>query len=443
MFNNLTTLSALSAAGLAGVAVAAAQPNVLFIPVDDLKPTLGCYGDPMAKTPNIDRIAARGMVFRNSQCQQAVCGPTRASLLTGLRPDTTRVWDLKTKMRDIIPDVVTLPQHFKNNGYTTVGMGKIFDGRCCDGWGSQDKISWSTPFQSVPGRLYANKAYSSKMPSAKSNNQVQRPPFECADVPDNVYQDGNLGDVGAKHLARLLEEGKPFFLAVGFGKPHLPFCAPKKYWDLYDRNMIKAHPFQGKAKDSPDFAYQDCWELRGGYTGIPKGPIPEDMQIELIHGYYACVSYMDAQVGKLLDVLEEAGQLDNTVIVLWGDHGWHLGDHGMFCKHTNFEQAARAPLIIAGPHTKGKGQKSLSPVEFVDIFPTLCDLAGLAKPAQLEGASLMPILNDPTASVKKVAISQYPRNADGKPLMGYSYRSKRYRYTVWVQAHSVRGGTKR
>lgn len=427
-----------------GLAAAAERLNVLFIAVDDLKPMLGCYGDTKVKSPNIDRLARHGMVFTNSHCQQAVCGPSRASLLTGLRPDTTKVWDLKTKMRDVNPDILTLPQHFKNNGYTTLNIGKIFDGRNCDGWRSQDKVSWSGGIPSERRGLYASKKLNAvkkgKLPAV----------VECVDAPDNMYQDGSRADAAAIRMKALLKEENPFFLAVGFIKPHLPFVAPKKYWDLYDRQDFKVHPVQGKAKGSPSFAYQDSLELRGGYEGIPEGPIPEAMQLELIHGYYACVSFVDAQVGKLLNVLEESGEMDNTVIVFWGDHGFHLGDHGMFCKHTNFEQATRSPLIISTPGARAKGKSSAAPVEFVDIFPTLCDVAGLETPKNLEGTSLVPILNDSEASVKLAAISQFPRRIDGKPYvrqvdgkayMGYSYRSRRYRYTVWVQKNFRKGET--
>ena len=415
-------------------------PNILFIAVDDLKPMLGCYGDDKIKSPNIDRIAERGMVFRNNLCQQAVCGPSRASLLTGLRPDTTRVWDLATRMRDMIPDVLTLPQYFKQKGYTTLGMGKIFDGRCCDGWGSQDKASWSAPFLKTGGRLYANKKFSSQKPTAKNRDKVQRPPTECADVEDTVYTDGMAGQLGAEILRKLSSEKNPFFLAVGFVKPHLPFCAPKKYWDLYKRKEFRVHPFQERSKNGPDIAYHDSGELRGGYTDVPrKGPLSEEKQLELIHGYHAAVSFMDAQVGKLLDEMDRQGVVDNTIVVLWGDHGWHLGDHGMWCKHSNFEQASRAPLLIAAPKARAKGGSADSPTEFVDIFPTLCDLAGLPIPSQLEGASLVPILNDPLASVKAAAIGQYPRSDGGKRVMGYAYRTRRYRYVEWVRKDYRKG----
>jgi len=416
------------------------KPNVLFIAVDDLKPLLGCYGRARVKSPNIDRLASSGMVFLNGHCQQAVCGPSRASLLTGLRPDTTEVWDLKTRMRDIIPDILTLPQHFKNNRYRVEGMGKIFDGRCCDGWGSQDRRSWSVPFIAVGGKFYADEGKSSSKPSSKDRSKANRPSTECADVPDSVYQDGQLAIEGSKAIRRLVRKNTPFFLAVGFKKPHLPFTAPKKYWDMYERSEFELPEYQKQSKDGPDIAYHTSGELRSGYTDIPlRGPITRDKQLELIHGYHACVSFVDAQIGRLLDELRVQGAEDNTIVVLWGDHGWHLGDHNLWCKHTNFEQATRSAFVIRAPGTKGVGGKTNAPAEFVDIFPTLCDLAKLPIPPQLEGASLVPVLNDPQASVKDVAISQYPRSSNGKPVMGYAYRSERYRYIEWIRKDYRKG----
>jgi len=414
-------------------------PNVLFIAVDDLKPLLGCYGYTKVKSPNIDKLASSGMVFLNGHCQQAVCGPSRASLLTGLRPDTTKVWDLKTRMRDILPDVLTLPQHFKNNGYQVEGMGKIFDGRCCDGWGSQDRLSWTVPFIAVGGKFYAEKGKSSSKPARQDRSKTNRPSTECADVPDSVYQDGQLAIEGSKAIRRLARRNSPFFLAVGFKKPHLPFTAPKKYWDMYDRSEFALGEYQKQSKGGPDIAYHNSGELRSGYTDIPpKGPIPRDKQLELIHGYYACVSFVDAQIGKLLDELRGQRAEGNTIVVLWGDHGWHLGDHNLWCKHTNFEQATRSAFVIRAPGTKAVGNRTSAPAEFVDVFPTLCDLAKLPLPLQLEGESLVPVLNDSQVTVKDVAISQYPRSFNGRAVMGYAYRSKRYRYVEWIRAQSYR-----
>ncbi len=389
-------------------------------------------------------------MFLNAQCQQAVCGPTRASLLTGLRPDTTRVWDLKTRLRDNLPEVVTLPQHFKNNGYHCVGIGKIFDPRSVDGQKNMDVVSWSEPYlwPDSPSNAtfgYRNpetvKLIEEGLPRAKEAGikgwqEIQefighRPPTDCADVPDNAYDDGVFAEEGGRQIKKLAKGDKPFFLAVGFKKPHLPFCAPKKYWDRYDRNQFKVATVTQLPEGAPEFHFQDSWELRGGYTNIPDGLLPDDKQRELIHGYYACVSYVDAQIGRLIEALDEAGVADNTVIVLWGDHGWHLGDHGMWCKHTNYEQATRVPLVFYAPGQKTTGGRSTTPVEFVDVFPTLCELTGLDAPDALEGDSLTPILDDDSVSVKEAAVSQYPRRVGGGEVMGYAFRDDRYRYIQW------------
>lgn len=435
----------------AGTAFAAEKPNVLFIAVDDLKPMLGCYGDEVIKTPNIDRLAQQGTTFLNAHCQQAVCGPSRASLLTGLRPDTTQVWDLKTRIRKIHPDVVTLPQHFKANGYTSVGVGKIFDPRSVNGQMKDDPKSWSRPYyhpeENKDSQMgFLNPEFVARARVAKRENRGNWEAMKKAlggtpaveidqDVADNAYDDGRIAEVGVELINELSKTPEPFFIAVGFKKPHLPFVAPKKYADMYSGDDIRLAKFQKMPEGAPGVAFQDSWELKNGsyteFAGL-KGLLPEDKQRELIHGYMACVSYTDAQVGKLLDALEANGVADNTIIVFWGDHGWHLGDHGMWCKHTNYEQATRVPFIIAKRAKGGTAAKSVSPAEFVDIYPTLCDLAGLPKPASLEGASLVPVLDDPKAKVKDFAVSQYPRGGGAKENMGYAFRDDRYRYVRWV-----------
>jgi len=441
--------------------------NVLFIAVDDLKPVLGCYGDRIIKTPNIDKLAAKGTVFMQNYCQQAVCGPTRASLMTGKRPDYTRVWDLQTRMRDINPDILTIPQYFGQQGYTTLGIGKIYDPRCV-GTGnfqdnSLDKESWTVPYYSTPKNYYYNGqqpllyyyqsneakevlAKINTMPEMKGKADFEKaaygvtlykPSVECLDLPDNAYNDGAQTDRTLELLTDLSKKDQPFFFAVGFARPHLPFVAPKKYWDLYKREDMPLAKFQEHAKNSPELAYTSSGELLA-YTDIPPLAsftdvkvnhigVDKEKQKELIHGYYAAVSYVDAQVGRILAKLEELGMRENTIIVLWGDHGWHLGDHDLWCKHTNFEQAARAPMIVSMPNIKAS--KTSSPTEFVDIFPTLCDLAGLKTPQNLDGKSLVPLMKKPDSMVKDYAISQYPH--EGK--MGYSIRTKQYRLTWWMQ----------
>lgn len=434
--------------------------NVLFIPVDDLKPMLGAYGDSLVKTPNIDRLAKSGTVFLNTSCQQAICGPTRASLLTGMYPDHTQVWDLKTKMRKINPNIITIPQYFKSQGYTTSGVGKTFDSRCVDNGKFMDKPSWSIPYLKVKSKQYVNpevnaawkkadkiigdKKFKVNYMRSKAISDVGgpmcRPSTECMDVPDNTYSDGANAIAGAKMMEKLAKGKNPFFLSVGFSKPHLPFIAPKKYWDLYDRNAIPLATFRKKAKNSPEVAYKgnNLGEI-SSYSDIPdKGPLPVAKQKELIHGYMAATSYMDAQVGLLLDKLKELNIEDNTVIILWGDHGFHLGDHGLWTKHTNFEQAVRSPMIISAPKGFNANQNK-TPTEFVDIFPTLCELTQIDIPDYLPGKSLVPLMKTPSKSIRFAAMSQYPR---GTTKMGYTLRSERYRYVKWLQMKYKKGERK-
>ena len=391
------------------------RKNILFIAVDDLKPLLGSYGDTLAVTPHIDKLADAGTIFSNNHCQQAVCAPSRASIMTGLRPDRTKVWDLDTQIRDMVPDILTMPQHFMAQGYETAGTGKIFDSRSVDAL--MDEPSWSVPFASISGSRWIN-----------ATGKIST---ESGDVPDDALTDGKIALKGVELMQQLAAGDKPFFLAVGFKKPHLPFVAPQKYWDMYDREKIGVHPFQQHAKGTPQFAFQPGWELRSYDDIHASDPIPEEKQKEIIHGYYACVSYIDTQIGLLLDKLDELGLREDTIIVLWGDHGWHLGDHNMWAKHSNFEQATRSPLIISAPGFAGN-QQSNSPTEFVDVFPTLCALAGIPVPADLDGVDLTPVLEKPEEMVKDFAISQFGRNSGGQRFEGYALRDKRYRYIEWL-----------
>jgi len=455
------------------------KPNILFIAIDDLKPVLGCYGDKLIQTPNIDRLAKNGTIFLQNYVQQAVSGPTRASIMTGMRPDFTKVWDLKTRMRDINPDIVSLPQYLITQGYSTQGIGKVYDQRCVDK--KMDKPSWSVPYynyfktlekyysaetgmpvlgayQSPKNKELAEKYRKEAISKGIAEGDIEayiskfvKPSIECADVPDNAYNDGANLIRAVEILKNLKNDSKPFFFAVGFSKPHLPFVAPKKYWDLYKRDDMPVAAFQEKSKNGPAIAYHNAGELRN-YSDIPPLTeftdqkdfgltLPLDKQKELIHGYYAAVSYTDAQVGKLLNALDSLGLMKNTIVILWGDHGWHLGDHNLWCKHTNFEQATHAPLIISAPWIKPSVTKSQS--EFVDIFPTLCDLSGVPVPTYLDGKSLVPLMKKPELTVKEYSVSQYPRNGDDSETgrlgfaegkcMGYSLRTSRYRFTIWMK----------
>ena len=416
---------------------AVAKPNVLMICVDDLKPLLGCYGDKTIKSPNIDRLAARGVVFDRAYCNQAVCAPSRNTLMTGVRPSTLGIYDLGTNFRKAAPDAITLTQHFKQQGWKTEGMGKILH----VGHGNrEDAASWSVPHWPAKSIYYAlpeSRAASglTREEALFDNKSAQGLPrgaaFESAEVPDTAYGDGQLAEETIRRLqATRTTPEVPFFLAVGFVRPHLPFNAPKKYWDLYDRAVFPLPERRTPPEGAPSYAPQFGGELRQ-YSGIPEqGDLPEDLQRTLIHGYHAAVSYMDAQLGKVLDELDRLALTEQTIIVLWGDHGWHLGDHSMWCKHTNYEQATRIPFMIAAPGTSKAGTHSPAMVETVDLFPTLLELAGLPAPAgplRLEGKSLVPVLRDATTSVKDHILHVYPRGA----RLGRAIRTATHRLVEW------------
>ncbi|MFC6102946.1 sulfatase [Olivibacter domesticus] len=400
------------------------RTNILFIAVDDLRNQLGCYGDSVVITPNIDRLAKQGIVFNNAYCQQSVCGPSRASLLTGRRPDVTRVWDLKTHFRKAIPNVITLPQYFKQNGYQSWCVGKIYH----DPAALQDRISWSAPeIMAVTGAV-GHKYVLEK--NSKVNGKAAA--VECVDAPDSAYVDGMVANAAINVLRKIKD--KPFFLAVGFRRPHLPFTAPKKYWDYYDQNKIPMPEQATLPQDAPEVAVHSSVELRG-YTDVPdSGPIPSEKIRELRHGYYASITYTDTQIGKLLDELKKQGLMDNTVIVLWGDNGYHLGELDLWCKTTNYESDTHIPLIIAAPNNKNNGVHTDGLVELVDLYPTLANLAGLPIPNDLDGTTMVPLMKDTKLAWKRAVFSQFPRPwmyKDQPEVMGYSVRTKDFRYTEW------------
>jgi iduronate 2-sulfatase len=410
-------------------ATAAAPPkryNVLFIAIDDLKPDLGCYGHKEVITPNIDRLASQGVLFERAYCQQAVCAPSRDSLLTGCRPDTTKIYGLETPLRQAMPNVVTLPQLFRQAGYQTISLGKIYHHREDDfpqGW--SEEPWW--PDNIFPGNILPENRELNRINA--ENKKAGRPPgsrgdvTESPDVADEAYPDGQIAQRAIEKLRA--NKDRPFFLAVGFGKPHLPFTAPKKYWDWYDPAKIKLPDNPDKPKDAPDASMTSYAELRQ-YRGVPKkGPIPQELARRLIHGYRACTSFTDVQVGKVIAELDKLGLGENTIIVLWGDHGWHLGDHGLWCKHTNFEQAVRVPLIWRVPGIKNARASGM--VELVDVYPTLAELCNLEPALGLEGASMKPLLKSPQRTWKSAVFSQYPRTGG----MGHSVTDGRFRYTRW------------
>ena len=399
---------------------AADRPNVLFIAVDDLRPEIASFGSVQMVTPNIDKLAERSVRFDRAYCMVPTCGASRASLMSGIRPAPGRFMTYLARADEDAPGRVTLNTHFKKNGYHTVSMGKIFHHTADNVHGWSEK-PWKPRGTT---KTYAKEANN----TAAKNNPGRRkygPAYESADVADEDYRDGVLAAEAVNTIGRLSKQEEPFFLAVGFTKPHLPFVAPKRYWDLYDFDKIQLPENYKVPENAPKEAIHSFGELRS-YHGVPKkGPLSDIEARRLIHGYYACVSYTDAHIGRLMKALEENGLDDNTVIVLWGDHGWNLGDHTLWCKHCCFESSMRAPLMFSAPTLKGfqKGAATKSLAEFIDIYPTLCDLTGLDAPSHLHGKSLVPILKDPSASVKPFAIGRY-RNGD-------TIRDDRYRLTVY------------
>jgi arylsulfatase A-like enzyme len=434
--------------------------NVLFIAVDDMRPELGCYGDDYMKTPNIDKLASQGTLFNRAYCQQAVCNPSRASLMTGLRPDSTKVHDLVHHFRAGVPDVVTIAQLFKKHGYHSQAISKIYHRRL------DDPQSWSVPQMRPRAPTYIDpeiikeikrkrkelesKGIRTRRPpgkkdpktgttmalSTKKRVHVHGPSWEAPDVADNVLCDGKTADRIIELLKEFKKEDKPFFLGCGFIKPHLPFIAPKKYFDMYPPESIKLPDNRFHPKDVPALALHRSGEFRA-YSDIPdEGPIPEEKLRDALRAYRACISYVDAQIGRVLDELDRLGLRENTVVVLWGDHGWHLGEQNLWGKMTNFEIATHVPMVISIPGQKNAGAKTEGLSEFVDIYPTLCDACGLPKPDNLEGASLIPLMDQPDRPWKTAAFSQYPRpghfpSEKNIKQMGYSMRTDRYRYTEW------------
>lgn len=403
-------------------ALSADRPNVLFIIVDDLRTSLGCYGDKVVKSPNIDSFAATARQFDRAYCHQSVCGPSRASILTGRLPDNTGVWHNRNLFRTTHPDLVTLPQLFKNNGWHAQSLGKVFSGDERE----LDPASWSEPeiLKQTGWKNYVTR---------DDDGQGKGLPFEKAEVPDDAYPDGKLASLAIETLAKLKQKAQPFFLAVGFFKPHLPFNAPKKYWDLYDPAGFMLDGKRTRTQGAPEVAYPDHLEL-AGYRGIPDDErVTAEQARELRHAYHACISYTDAQIGKLLASLKQQGLDDNTIVVLLGDHGYSLGEADHWCKDTNFELDTHVPLLIRTPGMKPGATQAL--VEYVDLYPTLAALADLKPTGKLDGRSLVPMLNDPAAKGREAALSQFSRpfRAGNPEIMGYSIRTETHRYTRWIE----------
>jgi arylsulfatase A-like enzyme len=414
--------------------------NVLFIAVDDLRPSLGCYGDEQIHSPNIDRLADRALQFNRAYVQQAVCGPSRASLLTGLRPDTSTITGNTVVIRDRIPNIITLPQQFMNHGYRTLNFGKIFHGNRdtyndLPSWSERPWYPPQTQTNNTRGYVsYRNLEILTRI-NKNSDRLITSASFwEAEDVPDNVYMDGAIVEKVADTMYRLKDLEEPFFLAVGIEKPHLPFVAPKKYWDLYDRTKLALPDNYFPTVNETEYTSANWADFSSYYDSPTPETITPDIARLAIHGYYACVSYADALVGKLLQSLDDQGLTDNTIVVLWGDHGWKLGEHFMWSKSTNYEIDTRAPLLIAFPGNPAAGRKTDGMVEFLDIYPTLCELAGLPLPDHLEGKSFLPLFENPHQDWKEVVFSQYPR--EGGQVMGYAMKTDDYRYVRWQDQSS-------
>jgi len=397
--------------------------NVLFIAIDDLRPELGCYGDEYIQSPHIDKLASGGTVFERAYCQVPVCGASRASVLTGLRPTRTRFLNYNTFAEKDAPGAMTLPEEFRKNGYHCISNGKVFHHQFDTGEQSWSEPSWR-PFLSE--RVPLNPE--SETMIRPQNNRG--PVLEAADVTDHAYHDGIVADKTIEDLKRMKEEGKPFFIACGLRKPHLPFYAPKKYWDMYDPEKIVLADNQFRPKNAPE-ALKGSGEIHKYHKrGMEYNS--EEWHRQCRHGYYACVSYADAQVGRMLQALDDLGLRDSTIVILWGDHGWHLGEHTFWGKHNTMHLSTHSPLIVAGPGVPG-GQRSSRLVEFVDIYPSLCEMAGITPSnAGLQGTSFLPLLNDPDRPWKKAAFLRF------EPLEGgVTIVTHRYSYTEFENGEKM------
>ena len=440
--NRILILELVTALGFTAVQ-AAQKPNVLLILVDDLKPAMGCYGDNAAITPNMDALARRGMRFDMAYCNQAVCAPSRFTLMLGAHSTSTGLYGLGSHLRKAWPGAVTMPQHFAKHGYRTESLGKVFH----IGHGNQgdpesfsvphfhDKvIEYLDPESTDGGKLTREEALFTNQKLGQIRSLPRGAAYESPMANDADYADGRVADETVKRLKaakqRLAKDDTPFFITAGFVRPHLPFSAPKKYWDMHAPAKLPMPVNKAFPKDAPKVALKRGGEI-AAFKPVPSnGEIDEELTRKLIHGYYASTSYVDAQIGKVTQALDELGLADNTILVLWGDHGWHLGDLGIWTKHTNFEQANRIPIIVIAPGMAKPGSATGQLAETVDLYPTLAELAGLPAPSgpqPIDGVSLVPVLKNPNARVRDHAFHAYPR---GKKL-GRAIRTQRYRLVEW------------
>lgn len=437
------------------------KPNILFLSIDDLRPDIGAYGNEEIRTPNLDAFAATSTLMENTYCQAAVCAPSRASLMTGLRPDSNHVWHLGDKFREINPDIVTMPQYFHKVGYYTVNIGKIFHNYM------PDSVSWDEPDLKPapydgPETVYRDAETYYHTPEAQAI-QLQRreeimkrvpegkriygdgwysgPAYEIADLPDSVFYDGLQTQLALQTIERIKDKDEPFYMGLGFFRPHLPFVAPKKYWDMYPPGSVSPAENNFLPENVPVMSANSNYELRN-YVPYRSVGRPEDAPLAdsaadiLKRGYYACVSYVDACVGQLIQGLKDLDVYDNTIIIIWGDHGWKLGEHNGWGKQTNFHIDMHVPLMFRYPGQE-KGVRSDALTELIDMFPTLCDMAGVEKADYLQGTSMVPLVEDPDREWKKAAFSQFRRRArvskDGNEYMGYSMQTDQYHYIEWYE----------
>ncbi|MEZ6100928.1 MAG: sulfatase [Pirellulaceae bacterium] len=428
--------------GLARVAVSIERPNVLMILVDDLKPNLGCYGDSLAHTPNIDALAARGMRFDMAYCNQAVCAPSRFTLMLGSHSTSTGLYGLGSQLRQLVPDAVTLPQYFGKFGYRTESLGKVFhighgnhgdsDSFMVEHY-HEKVIEYVLPASTDGGQLTREEAYFTNQRLGEIGSLPRGAAFEAPDVDDDAYADGRVAAEAIRRVQaaqrRRSENDTPFFIAVGFARPHMPFSAPRKYWDMHDPSRFPPPSVETPPVDAPKVAGKRNGELANYRPVPPDGVVNAELRRTLVHGYYASCSFVDAQIGKVLHELRQLELEKNTVVVLWGDHGFHLGDHGYWTKHTNYEQATRIPIIIVAPGITQPGSSTRQLAESVDIYPTLAELAGLAAPPgpqSIDGVSLVPVLRNSDVRVRDHAYHVYP-NAK----LGRAIRTDRYRLVEW------------
>jgi len=409
--------------------------NVLFIAIDDLRPHLGCYDFDHVKSPNIDKVASNGLIFTRAYCQFALSSPSRTSLFTGLNPDVTGVKGNGPRFRDTLPGLVSLPQHFKQNGYFTQGFGKLYHS------GLDDPESWSVPHD--PGNRPRYTPEGEEISKKQREEFTKRsdyipgskvraggPPFESYDCEDNYFRDGGNTESALNALERLKDT--TFFLALGFSNVHIPYVSPKRYWDLYASDRIILPSNQFPPEGAPVWALQSLHELYT-YYNVPS-PLTDEFKRELIRGYLAATSYVDAQIGLMVDALKKYKLLDKTVIIIWGDHGYQLGEHNMWSsKHTNYETSTLAPIIISVPGMKVKGRKSSALVEFIDIYPSLAEICGLKIPAHCQGKSFKPLLDEPSGTIKQETYSQYSKGG----YQGYTVREDRYRLVQWTKKDEI------